>query len=139
MEQNKVQHLILKRANDVVYSRQWRMVGGKVQDGEKAFEAAQRELKEETDLTPLFFWTIPSVNTFYEHQSDTIHHIPAFAARIKDEDLIELNHEHSGWKWISENAIDRYIVWPEQQRLMKLLGSIVKNNQILDEWIIAQP
>ena len=138
LEQNKVKHLILKRSDDVIYNRQWRMVGGKVKEGEKAFEAAQRELKEEIGLVPSFFWTIPSVNTFYEYQSDTLHHIPAFAAEIREEKSIKLNHEHSDWKWIPENAIDRYIVWPEQRRLMKLLRSIIRNNQIVDEWIIAR-
>lgn len=136
LEQNEVHHLILKRSAAVVYSQQWRMVGGKVKEGEKAYETALRELKEETGLAPSQFWTLPSVNSFYEHKSDTIYHIPAFGARLGGRTKPKLNHEHSEWQWIKENEIDRFIVWPEQRRLMRLLASIIKNNQILEEWII---
>ncbi|HBQ58180.1 MAG TPA: NUDIX domain-containing protein, partial [Balneolaceae bacterium] len=58
--------LIFKRSANKIYANQWRMVGGKVQEGESRWEAGLRELKEETGLTPLKFWTIPSVNQFYE-------------------------------------------------------------------------
>jgi len=135
-EQNRVHHLIFKRSSDVIYSQQWRMIGGKVKDGEKVYEAAEREFKEETALIASSIWTIPSVNSFYEYQSDTVHHIPAFAAEIDSKAKPELNHEYSDWKWITIDKIDHFIVWPEQQRLMKLLTSIIKNNQILEEWII---
>ncbi len=45
LEQNKVKILLLKRAQDVVYGGQWRMIGGKVNDDEKAYQAARRELR----------------------------------------------------------------------------------------------
>ncbi|MGD8427674.1 MAG: NUDIX domain-containing protein [Balneolaceae bacterium] len=135
-EQNKVKHLIFKRTTDVIYSHQWRMIGGKVKNKEKAYEAALRELAEETGIQPSLFWTIPSLNSFYEHQTDTIHQIPAFAAEIEPGKIPELNHEHSRYRWISEDEIDQFIMWPEQRRLMHLLTLIKKNNQILEEWII---
>lgn len=135
-EHNKVKLLIFKRATDVKYPNQWRMIGGKANKEEKLYKTALRELKEETRLTPFLFWTIPSVNQFYDHQADTIYHIPAFGAQIKSNSTIKLNHEHSEYKWISEDEIDTYISWPEQRRLMKLLVTILTKNKILEEWII---
>lgn len=137
LEQNEVKILILKRAIDVVYGGQWRMIGGKVNEDEKAYEAAHRELKEETGLTAAKFWTIPSVNQFYDHKSDHLYQIPAFAVEVEDgAQTVKLNHEHVDFKWISGDEIAQYISWPEQRRLMQLLISIVTDNEILKEWII---
>ncbi|WP_138429673.1 NUDIX domain-containing protein [Fodinibius saliphilus] len=128
--------LVLKRAADVIYAEQWRMVGGKVNKGESHVEAARRELKEETGLKPERFWTVPSLNQFYDHHSDAIRQIPAFAAEVDPNKEIELNHEHVDYIWISEVEIESYISWPEQARLMKLIATIITNNEIIDEWLI---
>ncbi len=133
----KIEFLILKRSSDKIYADQWRMIGGKVKEGEKYWEAALRELMEEISQDPKQFWTVPSVNTFYEHKTDSIHHIPAFAARIDwTEEKLELDEEHVGYLWISASKIDDYIHWPEQKRLIRLIDQIISNYKILPEWII---
>jgi dATP pyrophosphohydrolase len=133
----EIKTLILKRSPDVIYAGQWRMVGGKVRDDEKAYEAARRELLEETGWQPQTFWALPSVNQFYDVKSDTIRQIPAFAAEISAEaEPVNLDHEHVDARWIRKEQISDYICWPEQQRLMKLLISITTQNKLLDEWII---
>lgn len=137
VEQNEVRFLIFKRTAEVIYPKQWRMIGGKVNDREPYYEAALRELKEETRLYPQKFWTIPSLNQFYDAHADCIHHIPTFAAKVNPDDSIILNHEHSEFRWITTNKIESYIHWPEQQRLMKLLANIVTKKGILEEWMIT--
>jgi len=131
-----LQLLVLKRATDVIYAGQWRMVGGKAEEGETHYEAAMRELNEETGLEPTLFWTIPSINEFYDPNEDEVQRIPAFAAKVEKGQDITLNHEHERYKWISPDALRDYIRWPEQRRLMQLLTSITTNNEILEEWII---
>ncbi len=113
------------------------MVGGKVVEGETYWQAAIRELKEEISEKPSSFWTVPSVNSFYEHKSDTIHQIPAFAAKIEwTDERIELDDEHTGYLWVKADLINEYIHWPEQKRLIRLINDILINQQILPEWII---
>lgn len=133
---NEVKFLIFKRAADVQYAHQWRMIGGKVDPGETFYNAALRELEEETGLSPKLFWCIPSLNQFYDHSSDRMLQIPAFGAEVNKELAITLNYEHDSYKWISQDKLDTYIQWPEQKRLMKLLADIVISKQILSEWII---
>ncbi|WP_428236923.1 NUDIX hydrolase [Gracilimonas sp.] len=130
--------LIFKRSSEKIYGNQWRMVGGKVKEGEVSWEGALRELKEETGLVPVKFWTIPSVNQFYEAKSDTIHTIPAFAAELDGNEEITLDDEHSEYKWVSIEGVEPYISWPEQRRLMKMMHDILTDQflQILPEWII---
>jgi dATP pyrophosphohydrolase len=113
------------------------MVGGKVKPDETSWQGALRELKEETGFVPTTFWTIPSVNSFYEHKSDTVHHIPAFAAEIKADQKPILDDEHTEYEWLPlEEAVHR-ISWPEQQRLLKLTESIITENEILEDWIVS--
>ncbi|MEQ8525586.1 NUDIX pyrophosphatase [Gracilimonas sp.] len=130
--------LIFKRSSDKIYGEQWRMVGGKVKDGEASWEGALRELKEETGLAPKKFWAIPSVNQFYEPNSDTVYSIPAFAAELAGDEEIQLDAEHSEFKWVSIEGIQPYISWPEQRRLMELTYDILTDQflEILPEWII---
>ena len=52
MDGGTPKYLLMKRAPGVIYAGSWRMVGGKIEAGEKAYETAIRELSEETGLTP---------------------------------------------------------------------------------------
>lgn len=137
LKEKKVQFLVLQRAENMIYAGQWRMVGGKVKQGESYWEAGLRELGEETGLRPKRYWTLPSINQFYEPKTDKIHLIPAFGAEIAPPGEVLLDREHSGFKWIDLSKIDRYIKWPEQRRLMRLIHQIVTDEEILDDWIIS--
>ena len=44
---NEIEFLILQRAENRIYSGQWRMVGGKVKQNEEYAHAALREIEEE--------------------------------------------------------------------------------------------
>lgn len=129
--------LILKRAKGKIYEGQWRMIGGKVKEGEKYWQAAIRELNEETGCTPGKFWTIPSVNQFYEASADTIHTIPAFAAQIPDDQKLTLDEEHTEAKWIRADNVENFILWPEQQRLIRLTNFILTSDRISEDWLIT--
>lgn len=134
LEGEKFFYLLLKRAAGRIYDGQWRMIGGKVHSGESHWEAALRELNEETTLKPKLMWTIPSINSFYEYQTDKILNIPAFAAEIDGSSPIILDSEHSEYAWFSvDEAIDK-IFWPEQRRLLTLTHSLLTSNQILEDW-----
>jgi dihydroneopterin triphosphate diphosphatase len=111
--------LLLRRSESVVYAGQWRMVGGKIRPGEKAWEAALRELKEETGADPVRFWSVPSMNAFYEWQHDRVHLIPVFAAELADDPV--LDDEHTGFKWVTQEVAETLILWPEQRRLCRLI------------------
>jgi len=129
--------LLLKRSGGKIYQGQWRMIGGKVENGETYWQAAQRELKEETNLKPKKFWTVPTVNHFYETSSDQIFIIPAFGAEVNSDGMPVLDDEHTDFKWIPAKDIKLYINWPEQVRIILLIDDIIANRQILNEWIIS--
>ncbi|MFO8231223.1 MAG: NUDIX pyrophosphatase [Longimonas sp.] len=114
--------LLLRRHPQASYAGTWRMVGGKIQPDETAWQAALRELREETGLTPDRCWTLPSLNQFYEWQHDRINLIPAFAAQVHGRPT--LNHEHDTWTWAPVDEATRRLQWPEQQRLARMVASM---------------
>ena len=131
-----IEFLILQRANNKIYAGQWRMVGGKVKENEDYAHAALREIQEEIQLTPSFFWVVPSVNTFFEAKTNQILQIPAFAAKAPDLFSPTLDDEHTQYKWISVAQISKHIFWPEQQRLMKMIATLVQNGHVVSEWVL---
>jgi len=110
--------LLFRRADDVSYAGQWRMVGGKIEPNESAWEAGQRELREETGHAASHFWALPSVNTFYEWRTDRINITPAFAAALSSDPVLTTEHKDYGW-WTVDEAAAR-LAWPEQRRLLRL-------------------
>lgn len=136
-ESGGCEFLILKRSPNKLYAGQWRMVGGKVKEGERAWEAGLRELREETSADPVNFWSLPSLNHFYDPNTDDIELIPAFAAELSSQQEIVLNVEHTEYKWIESKESERLIVWPEQCRLISLAQSILTADNILEDWKIS--
>lgn len=128
--------LLLKRSEQKIYAGQWRMIGGKVKDGEKRWEAAQRELHEETGLHPVTFWAVPTLNHFYEAATDSVHLIPPFAAQVDPDQEIVLDDEHSDYKWVFLEEAESAIFWPEQVRILQLVNRLLQTSQILEEWML---
>jgi dATP pyrophosphohydrolase len=111
------------------------MVGGKISDGEKAWETAKREFQEETALFAQRWWAVPSLNHFYDHKRNHIHLIPAFAVECEAFATPILNEEHVEFKWVKAGDCEKFILWPEQNRLILLIDKILQK-QILTEWLL---
>lgn len=118
--------LLLRRAAGVPYAGQWRMIGGKIEPGEAAWEAALRELREETSRDPVRAWTVPSVNAFYEWQTDRLNLVPAFAAELDADPALDA--EHDAFVWLSAEAAAARLRWPEQRRLLRLVASLLPDD-----------
>ncbi|WP_233992721.1 NUDIX hydrolase [Salinibacter altiplanensis] len=127
--------LLLHRAPGTLYAGQWRMVGGKIDTGEAAWETALREVDEETGHSPDRLWTIPSVNAFYEWQADRMNLIPAFAAALPADPT--LDDEHDAFTWLPAEEAAAHLAWPEQQRLLRLADRTLRNG--IPPRLVVQP
>ena len=116
--------LILRRAPDTSYAGQWRMVGGKIEPDEEAWKTGLREVKEETGQAPGRFWALPSVNAFYEWQTDRVNLAPAFAAALSGDPV--LDDEHDQFAWLPAREAAQRLAWPEQKRLLRLADRVLR-------------
>jgi dATP pyrophosphohydrolase len=126
---NAIEFLLMKRAEDQIYPAVWQMVSGKIKEGEKAFETSLRELKEETNLTPLKMWIAPKVNSFYSSQSDSICLIPVFAVQVKKDSKVIISNEHSEYKWVTSNEAKRLLAWDGQRKAVDLIEEYFLNEK----------
>ena len=126
---NGVEFLLLKRAEDQIYPAVWQMVSGKIKDSEKAFEASLRELKEETNLTPLKMWIAPKVNSFYSSQDDSICLIPVFAVQVKKDANVIISKEHSEYKWATPDEAKKLLAWYGQRKAVELIEEYFLNEK----------
>ena len=119
--ENAIEFLLLKRSEDQIYPAVWQMVSGKIKENEKASETAERELKEETNLTPQKMWIAPKVNSFYSSQSDSICLIPVFAVQVKKDSKVIISDEHSEYKWVTSDEAKRLLAWDGQRKAVELI------------------
>lgn len=139
MTSGGIEFLLMRRAKRKLYQGQWRMLGGKIQPGETASEAAVREFREETGMEAGLFWCVPSVNSFFDFERNMLHHIPVFACRCEPGAEPVLNHEHDKSGWFSAQEAIQLTPWPEQQRLITLIERILQSQTSLpDEWILSR-
>lgn len=92
--------LALCRANHYLEGV-WSYVAGHIEAGETGWQAALRELREETGLAPLALYATSFCEQVYFARDDCIELVPAFVARIADDAVVHLNSEHSACRWVS--------------------------------------
>ena len=88
---NQIRFLILKRAKTKMYEHLWQGVAGKIEEGEKSWEAAIRELEEETGFVPLRIFVADHVSRFYEAQGDRINLIPNGNSKVNTIEFLGAN------------------------------------------------
>ena len=120
-EEQGLKTLIMKRASNQMYPNIWQMVTGKISENEKAYEAAIREIKEETNLEIDKLFIVPNVNYFYNNFDDSITIIPVFAAIITSGKNLKISHEHSEYKWCSVEEAKKKFAWQGQKKSIDII------------------
>lgn len=86
----------------------WSQVTGGIDDGETAWQAAQREVEEETGLTVTALYSAGWCDHFYNPAEDAIEVVPIFLAEVGAAAEVVPNFEHSSFEWLPiTEAIDR--------------------------------
>lgn len=91
---------LLVRRHDTCMDGTWTYVAGHVEPGESGWQAALRELREETALIPQALYATSFCEQFYDVRADCVQVVPAFVAMVDEEAEVRLNHEHSAFRWL---------------------------------------
>ncbi len=125
-ENDRPRYLMLKRSpGEVLYPNLWQLVTGSIVEGEKASDAALRELREETGLTPVRFWVVPHTTTFYDPGHDAMNICPMFAAQVSKESTPKLSAEHCAHEWLSFERARQRLVWPGQRSGLEVVEKYI--------------
>ena len=125
--------LVLKRAKTKMYEHIWQGVAGKIEDGETSWEAATRELKEETGLAPLKMFVADHVSKFYETNGDRINLVPVFGIEV-DSERVKISQEHCDHKWVDLNGALDLLVWHGQKEAIQVVNDMVISNDDRMRW-----
>ena len=92
--------LLLRRAQGAFVGA-WTFVMGGIEGGERASDAARRELTEETGLAATALFTAGELDAFYDPVRDRIVHVPFFVAHAGAGDVALEADVHDEHRWVT--------------------------------------
>jgi dATP pyrophosphohydrolase len=128
IEDMQAKYLLIRRCGKHLNGN-WQMVSGRLEKGEKAWQATLREIKEETGLVPEKLYATDKVECFYEHQHNFINLVPVFFAIVATNSEVRLSPtEHDDFKWLTLNEAIEHLSFSNQKENIKFIDvHFVKN------------
>ena len=106
--------LLLRRAQGYLKDT-WQMVTGMIENGETAWQAALREVREETGITPDDFFSTGLLENFYLARLNLINMAPIFLAICRTPREVRLSpEEHGAYRWTSVEEAAGLLAFPQQ-------------------------
>ena len=125
--------LLLKRSKTKMYEHLWQGVAGKIKKGEKAWEAAIRELKEETGLEPVSMFVADHVSRFYEVYGNRVNLVIVFGIEV-DQKEVKLSGEHCEYCWVDLETAKDILVWKGQKEGIAAVADMLNSKDDRIKW-----
>lgn len=116
-ERGRAKHLLIRRTGKRLRGH-WQMVAGKIEKGETAWQAALREIKEETGLKVRELYSADTVEVYYSASEDLIDVTPVFVALVNTKARVRLSDEHDTFAWLTAAQAEKRLVFAEQRRIL---------------------
>ena len=109
--------LLLRRTETLAGT--WCQVAGGLEPGETAWQAALRELHEETGLAPTALYSADICEQFYEADRDAVTICPVFVAYVDATAAVEINVEHSAFRWVTFAEAIEMVPFAGQRKVLR--------------------
>lgn len=109
--------LLLRRTRSL--AGEWCQVAGGIEPDETAWQAALRELREETGLRPTALHSADICEQFYEADRDAITLVPVFVAEVGADDPVVLHDEHDAFRWVRFEAAAGMLPFAGQRHVLR--------------------
>jgi 8-oxo-dGTP pyrophosphatase MutT (NUDIX family) len=133
--------LQLRRAKDPLRAT-WQPVMGHIEAGERATQAAARELREEVGLDVVSglasgavagFWALEQVWPFYIAAIDCVVLSPRFVVEVAPSWEPTLNPEHDAHRWVRLDDAERHFMWPGQLHAIREIEGLLAPSSLRRE------
>ena len=115
---SEIKVLMLKRTG-MSLGGEWCQIAGRIEAGEAAWQAALREIREETGLVPDRFYSGDICEQFYEHDQECISLVPVFVGFMETEQEVRLNHEHTEYCWVTIDEAMELVPFSGQRKVLE--------------------
>ncbi len=117
--------LVLRRAEGTRCTGAWEVVHGRIEGDERPEVAAQRELGEETGLTPARLYNV-TCHPFYLHRFGVVQVAVVFAAFADSRLPLTLGGEHDTAERVSLDEALQRLVWPRSRASLRDIHALLK-------------
>lgn len=132
-EANQCKVLLLKRAS-LTLKGLWCYIGGKIEAGETAIEAAWREVREETGITELTLYTSNTFDHFFNPKGNFVYVAPVFVGYVSEQTVVQINEEHSDFEWLLMDEAVAKVTLPGNEEVLRYIEKHFIKKEPL-EWL----
>lgn len=89
----------------------WSLITGGIEPGETAWQAALREVSEETGLAGVELYRLSTLTQFYRNDIDSICLAPMFCLMVSSGAQVAINPEHTDLAWVPVEQAAGQLIW----------------------------
>jgi len=106
----------------------WQLIAGGIEPNETAWQAAVREVKEETDLAVIELYRLSHLTQFYGSNNDSLNTGVMFCAIVNDDAAVKINHENTEFRWITLAEMRALLMWPSDREAFDEVCQVILGN-----------
>ncbi len=118
--------LLLQRGPRHQFPGDWQAVHGHLEAGEAAWQAAEREVREETGLRPALWFRLHHIESFYNPENDSLYFVPTFVAVVDADSECTLSDEHQACRWCTLTEARELFAWETQRQSVDALSAATR-------------
>ncbi len=120
--------LLARRAEGKYMGGTWQLISGGIEPGETAWQAAIREMHEETSLKPLELYRLSHVTQFYRPDNDTLNTGVTFCAIVQANASVSLDSENTEFQWMPVENTRAQLMWANDQEAFDEVCRVILND-----------